>query len=303
VLPTTRYSDQRPGVRYGARGESLLVNFHQWELWRWDWRHADELVPCAGEEFGPEPWRHLLACLFVPGGEAFLRANGFWPEDQDLPPPVTDPHRLDKHAAFGPDIGFTPYAFRPDGRAFLYWRSSFNADSQILLSTLAGRRLVTLDLPGRLPYGDCCFSPDGFLLAVRGWSRTVYLFENPSGKLVGELEHKREVRRIAFSPRDPLLATSADRTVRLWDAANRQCLHQFRSFRRSVESLAFSRDGRLLAAGAREGHVRLWDVATGRQLAGYDWGQGEVYDLAFAPDGLTAAAACARAIVVWDLDV
>lgn len=49
--------------------------------------------------------------------------------------------------------------------------------------------------------------------------------------------------------------------------------------------------------------MRLWDVATGRQLAGYDWGQGEVYDLAFAPDGLTAAAACARAVVVWDVDV
>jgi WD40 repeat protein len=301
VLPTLRYSDQRPAVRYGARGESLVVCFHPWELYRWDWREADEAALCASYESGPQPWRRLLACFFVPGGLAFLRANGFLPESADLPPRITDARKLSKFKIFGQHERFVPQAFRPDGRAYLYWSDS--AAYKLRLCDLAGKTLVTYDVPGSLQYGDYCFSSDGSLVALRGWSPSVFLYDAVSGGPLGELEHPREVWCIVFSPCGPLLATSVERTVPLWDAAGRRCLKQFRSFRRYAEALAFSPDGRLLAAGSREGRVRLWDTKSYRELADLDWGQGEVYDLAFAPNGQTAAAACADAVVVWDVDV
>ncbi len=303
VLPTSRYSDQRPAVRYGARGGSLLVCFHPWELYRWDWREADEATLLASHESGPQPWRRLLACFFAPGGLAFLRDTGYLLEGADLPTRVANPELLAECCFLGPEERFVPQAFRPDGRAFLYWKSTFVGRQQLRLIDLAGKTLVTYDVPNSLQYGDYCFSSDGSLVALRGWSSSVFLYDAASGKPLGELEHPREVWRVAFSPRGPLLATSVERTVRLWAAAERRCLKQFRSFRRYVEALAFSPDGRLLAAGSREGRVRLWDTASFREVADLDWGQGEVYDLAFAPDGQTAAAACADAVVVWDVDV
>ena len=41
------------------------------------------------------------------------------------------------------------------------------------------------------------------------------------------------------------------------------------------------------------------DVHDGRR---YDWEAGEIKSLVFSPDGATAAAACEKAVVVWDVD-
>ena len=55
--------------------------------------------------------------------------------------------------------------------------------------------------------------------------------------------------------------------------------------------MAFSPDGKTLAAGAADGTVRLWDMATrqpiGNPLNGHG---GAVNSVAFSPDGKTLAA-------------
>ncbi|MFD0854801.1 WD40 repeat domain-containing protein [Actinomadura adrarensis] len=62
--------------------------------------------------------------------------------------------------------------------------------------------------------------------------------------------------------------------------------------RTTLESSAFSRDGRLLAIGNTDGEVRVWDMETNRQygltLAG---NPRPVTSLAFAEDGRTLYAA------------
>jgi WD40 repeat protein len=58
----------------------------------------------------------------------------------------------------------------------------------------------------------------------------------------------------------------------------------------SVDSVAFSPDGRTLAAGDAGGYLGLWDVATGRRTATLAEGNNAVYGLAFSPDGRTLAA-------------
>src|SRR4029077_13257006 len=57
-----------------------------------------------------------------------------------------------------------------------------------------------------------------------------------------------------------------------------------------ITSVAFSRDGKTLAAGAGNGPVRLWDVATGRQV-GHGFGSGSpgTASVAFSPDGTILA--------------
>jgi len=70
-----------------------------------------------------------------------------------------------------------------------------------------------------------------------------------------------------------------------------------------VEALAFSPDGRLLAAfGARDGIGRVWELATGElayRLAAHRDG---VTAVAFAPDGRTVASGGDNGcILLWDL--
>lgn len=73
-----------------------------------------------------------------------------------------------------------------------------------------------------------------------------------------------------------------------------------------VDGMAFSPDGRLLAAALNAGPVVLWETRSGRELARYDWGLDEATCIAFAPDGLTLAVGghinTAGRVVLWDVD-
>src|SRR5262249_20054604 len=59
-------------------------------------------------------------------------------------------------------------------------------------------------------------------------------------------------------------------------------------------AVAFSPDGRLIAAGCEDGSARLWDVATLKPLGPPVGGRSRVLGVAFPPDG--------RSFVTADLD-
>ncbi len=77
----------------------------------------------------------------------------------------------------------------------------------------------------------------------------------------------------------------------------------------AVRSLAFSPDGRLLAAGDFENCIRLWDINTGREVCLLEGhrrvpisGKNGVFCLAFSPDSTRLASGAADGIVrVWDV--
>jgi WD40 repeat protein len=52
-----------------------------------------------------------------------------------------------------------------------------------------------------------------------------------------------------------------------------------------INSVAFSRDGKLALSGSDDGSVVLWDAATGREIRMFDGHAGEVASVAFSPDG------------------
>jgi hypothetical protein len=82
------------------------------------------------------------------------------------------------------------------------------------------------------------------------------------------LGHTTTVVGVAFSPDGTRIATaSADRTVRLWDAATGKQIGQpLTGHTDQVYGVAFSPDGTRIASASADRTVRLWDTATGKQI-------------------------------------
>ncbi len=127
------------------------------------------------------------------------------------------------------------------------------------------------------------FSPDGSILAITtgGITSEATLWEMATGDLLATLE---EVDRLVFSPDGDLIAGlfGPMKEIRILDSsgfAPRMILDN--SPGPQAQELAFSSDGRLLAAGLGN-KVRIWDVQSGEQGAAIEV---QAANIAFAPNG------------------
>jgi WD40 repeat protein len=186
------------------------------------------------------------------------------------------------------------------------------------------------------PITDVAFSPDGAILASSSVDATVRLWEVATGRELATLHgHPNQVNTIAFSPDGTLLASGNGTTlgstgsiaipengtpymllnetpmplpnmVILWDVATGTKRRRWDGFQTAMFTVAFSPDGRLLAAGSGtptgpiDDAVRLWNVATG-ELEATLRERGTVWSIAFSPDGKTLASGNGEGITLWDV--
>jgi WD40 repeat protein len=130
------------------------------------------------------------------------------------------------------------------------------------------------------PVYTLAFSPDGTLLAtgsaapdsqVRLWRIADGAADpNPLAELAG---HLGDIRALAFHPSGQWLVSGGapaptgpdDETVRVWSVTSTggALAQSLRPHVGAVFALAFSADGRTLAAGGADGVVAVWDVSAG----------------------------------------
>jgi len=89
--------------------------------------------------------------------------------------------------------------------------------------------------------------------------------------------------------------------VRLWDTATGQMVRTLIGQAAPVQGVAYSPDGRTLAAAGSDGTIRLWDTATGQELLSLRGHAGSASRVAFSPDGqVLASTGVDRTVRIWD---
>jgi hypothetical protein len=107
---------------------------------------------------------------------------------------------------------------------------------------------------------------------------------------------------LTFSPDGRTLATISGSTVYLWDTARGKELRQLGGQGNSVRSVAFTPDGKIIAASSEDGTIRFWDTATGTILAQVEGHRGGVGSIVFSTDGQTlTSAGNDTTSLVWDV--
>jgi WD40 repeat protein len=109
---------------------------------------------------------------------------------------------------------------------------------------------------------------------------------------------------VVFHPGNGMLAVAAgDEAVTFWDTDSKRLLYTLKVGTRLVSSIAFSADGKTLAAGGFDNTVRICDMQTGtvsRTLVGHsNW----IRSIAFQPldaPGLLASASWDHTVRVWN---
>jgi WD40 repeat protein len=199
----------------------------------------------------------------------------------------------------------TALAYSPDGQLL----ASADSFDSVQVWDCTADRLRHRFVGHRGPILCLAFAPDGGRLASGGEDRVARVWDLRQREQVAQASHvpADDLRGVQLSGASlaldlggDFLASTQGSIVQRFDTASGQRLWQ-REEKTILQGLAYSPDGRWIAAGGSDAVIRLLDPASGRLQASLeDPEQREpITSLAFSPNSATLASASTTRMEVW----
>jgi RNA polymerase sigma factor (sigma-70 family) len=199
------------------------------------------------------------------------------------------------------------------GHAANVWSAVFSPGGKYLASTgddktirlwklSTGEEVGKFESPNR--FSQLLWLPDDKTLLSKGEDGKIWMWDTSTGKPLGLLGGREEGQKsvaspnlemhiqeanLVCSPDGQTLITSSESEplIRVWDLKAGRAIRTLTGDLDRPCYLALSPDGKMLAAGCRDGSILLWDVATGQLREPNTAPRGRVFAAHFSPDGKT----------------
>lgn len=221
----------------------------------------------------------------------------------------------------GHDYNILSVAYCPDRSRIV----SSSVDKTIRIWNVATGKELTVLKGHTDPVSSVAISLDGSIIVSSSFDKTVRVWDAEKGRELKSLVgHVNPINCVDISPDGKHVVTGSmdrddtemfnivtfrtdtvtdDQTIRIWDVDSGQECNYLERYASSINSVAFSPDGKYIVSTSKDQTIRIWDFVTGRIVKTFYGYTGRFLQASFSPDGKRIVSASDdKTIRIWNVD-